>query len=47
MDIYDSKTKQALWHASVDQNLSGVTGDKADKKIKDAVAAIFTKYPKT
>jgi hypothetical protein len=31
----------------VAQNLNGVTGDKADKKIKDAVAAIFTKYPRT
>jgi len=47
VDIYDGKSKQAIWHASVDQNLNGVTGDKADKKIKDAVAAIFTKYPKS
>ena len=47
VDIYDSKSKQALWHASVDQSLVGATGDKADKKIKDAVAAIFTKYPKS
>ena len=47
VDIYDGKSKQALWHASVDQNLNRVTGDKADKKIKDAVAAIFTKYPRT
>jgi Domain of unknown function (DUF4136) len=47
VDIYDGKSKQALWHASVDQSLVGATGDKADKKIKDAVAAIFTKYPKS
>ena len=46
VDIYDGKSKQALWHASVDQNLVGATGDKADKKIRDAVAAIFTKYPR-
>jgi Domain of unknown function (DUF4136) len=46
VDLYDAKSKQAIWHASVDQNLSRVTGDKADKKIKDAVAAIFTKYPR-
>jgi hypothetical protein len=46
VDIYDSKSKQALWHASVNQNLNGVTGDKADRKIRDAVAAIFTKYPR-
>jgi hypothetical protein len=47
VDIYDGKSKQGLWHATVDQNLNGVTGDKADKKIKDAVAAIFTKYPRS
>jgi hypothetical protein len=47
VDVYDGKSKQALWHASVNQNLNGVTGEKADKKIKDAVAAIFAKYPKT
>jgi hypothetical protein len=46
VDIYDGKSKQAMWHASVDQNLVGATGDKADKKIRDAVAAIFTKYPR-
>jgi hypothetical protein len=46
VDLYDAKSKQAVWHASVDQNLSGATGDKADRKIKDAVAAIFTKYPR-
>jgi hypothetical protein len=34
-----------LWHASVDQSLYGVTGDKAQKRIDAAVAAIFTKYP--
>jgi len=46
VDIYDGKSKTALWHASVNQNLEGTTGDKADKKIRDAVAAIFTKYPR-
>ena len=45
VDLYEAKSKQAVWHASVDQNLQGVTGDKADQKIKNAVAAIFTKYP--
>ena len=46
VDIYDGKSKQALWHASVNQNLNGATGEKAEKKIRDAVAAIFTKYPR-
>ncbi len=46
VDIYDGKTKQGLWHASVNQSLANATGDKADQKIKEAVAAIFTKYPR-
>jgi hypothetical protein len=46
VDIYDGRSKTALWHASVNQNLEGTTGDKADQKIRDAVAAIFTKYPR-
>jgi len=45
VDLYDNSSKQAIWHASANQNLSDVTGDKADQKIKAAVAAIFTKYP--
>ena len=47
IDIYDGRSKQGLWHASVNQNLVGASGDKAEQKIKDAVAAIFTKYPRT
>jgi hypothetical protein len=46
VDLYDNKSKQAVWHASANQNLNGVTGDKAEQKIKDAVTAIFTKYPR-
>jgi hypothetical protein len=46
VDLYDGKSKQALWHASVNQSLTDATGEKADKKIKDAVAALFTKYPR-
>jgi Domain of unknown function (DUF4136) len=45
VDLYDARSKQPLWHASVDQSLYGLTGEKADKKINEAVAAIFTKYP--
>jgi hypothetical protein len=45
VDLYDARSKQPLWHASVDQSLTNATGDKADKKIQNAVAAIFTKYP--
>jgi hypothetical protein len=45
VDLYDAKSRQPLWHAVVDQNVSGLTGKDADNKIKEAVAAIFTKYP--
>jgi Domain of unknown function (DUF4136) len=45
VDLYDARSRQPLWHASVDQNFVGLTGEAADNKIKAAVAAIFTKYP--
>jgi len=45
VDLYDAKSRQPLWHAWVDQNVSGLTGNAADNSIKAAVAAIFTKYP--
>jgi len=45
VDLYDAKTRQPLWHASVDQNVSGLTGADADKKIRAAIDAIFSKYP--
>ena len=45
VDLYDARSRQPLWHARVDQNVVGLTGDAADKKIREAVAAIFTKYP--
>jgi len=46
VDLYDNHSKQAIWHASANQNLVDVSGEKADKKIKDAVAAIFAKFPR-
>jgi hypothetical protein len=45
VDLYDGKSKQPIWHASVEQGLYGLTGPKAEQKIGTAVAAIFTKYP--
>jgi hypothetical protein len=46
VDLYDAKTKQALWHATVNQDLREASGEKAEKKIDDAVTAIFQKYPR-
>jgi hypothetical protein len=45
VDVYDAKSRQPLWHASVNQGLYGASGADAQKKIDAAVAAIFTKYP--
>jgi len=45
VDLYDAKSRQPLWHASVEQSLYGLTGAEAEKRIDAAVAAIFTKYP--
>ncbi len=45
IDLYDAKTRQPMWHASVDQSLEGKDGSEATKRINEAVAALFTKYP--
>ena len=45
VDLYDARTRQPLWHATVDQNLVGVSGPEAEKRIDAAVAALFAKYP--
>ena len=45
VDLYDAKSRQPLWHASVEQSLYGVSGAEAEKRIDAAVAALFTKYP--
>ena len=45
VDLYDAKSRQPLWHASVEQSLYGVNGAEAEKRIDAAVAAIFSKYP--
>jgi hypothetical protein len=45
VDLYDAKTRVPLWHAVVSQDISGLTGSKAEQKIDAAIAAIFTKYP--
>jgi hypothetical protein len=45
IDLYDAKTREPLWHASVDQDLYGATGPEAQKRIDAAVDALFTKFP--
>ncbi|HTC43798.1 MAG TPA: DUF4136 domain-containing protein [Steroidobacteraceae bacterium] len=45
VDLYDAASKQPIWHASAEQNLSGLTGDAAASRIRVAVDAIFQKFP--
>lgn len=45
IDLYDAKSRDGLWHASVDQDLYGATGADAEKRIDAAVDAIFKKFP--
>lgn len=45
VDLYDAKSRQPMWHASVDQSLFDANGPEAQKRIDEAVAAIFTKRP--
>ncbi len=45
IDLYDARSRQALWHAYVHQDLFRLTGEKAEQGIDAAVSAIFTKYP--
>jgi len=47
VDLYDARSGEPLWHASTEQSLHGVTGPEAEKRIDAAVAAIFTKFPRT
>lgn len=45
VDLYDGRSKQPIWHASVNQSLYGAVGAEAEQKIDKAVAVLFTKYP--
>ncbi len=45
VNLYEAKGHEPLWHATVTQTVSDLTGADAEAKINAAVAAIFTKYP--
>ncbi|HEV2703998.1 MAG TPA: DUF4136 domain-containing protein [Steroidobacteraceae bacterium] len=46
VDLYDAASRMPIWHASAEQSLYGLTGDAAAQRIRDAVNAIFLKFPK-
>jgi hypothetical protein len=46
VDLFDARSHEALWHAYVNDDVTRLTGDDADKRIRAAVAAIFARFPK-
>ena len=45
IDFYDANTRKPIWHATVEQDLSYLTGVDAQKRIDAVVAAMFAKFP--
>jgi len=45
VDLFDAKSRVPIWHASVSQSVSDLTGPNAVEKINVATNAIFTKFP--
>ena len=45
VDLFDAKSRIPIWHASVSQTVSDLTGPHAVEKINAAAAAIFAKFP--
>ena len=45
VDLFDAKSRVPIWHASVSQSVSDLTGPNAVEKINAATAAIFSKFP--
>jgi hypothetical protein len=44
VDVYDAKSHQPIWHASVNEDVTELTGAAAQAKIDAAVGAIFAKF---
>jgi hypothetical protein len=45
VDIFDARSHKPIWHASVSQNVSDLSGPNAEAKISAGTAAIFAKFP--
>lgn len=45
LDIFDAKSREPIWHADVDTDITTITGEDAEKRINSAVAAMFAKLP--
>jgi hypothetical protein len=45
VDLFDAKSRVPIWHASVSQTVSELTGPHAVERIDAAASAIFSKFP--
>ena len=45
VDIFDARSRKAMWHAAVSESMTDLTGPNAEAKINAATAAIFSKLP--
>jgi hypothetical protein len=45
VDVFDAKSRTPIWHASVSQSVSDLTGPNAEARISAGTAAIFAKFP--
>lgn len=45
VDFYDANNRKPLWHATVEQDLSYLTGENAARRIDSVVSAMFAKFP--
>jgi hypothetical protein len=45
VDIFDARSRKAMWHGAVSESMADLTGPNAEAKISAATAAIFSKLP--
>jgi hypothetical protein len=45
VDIFDARSRKAMWHGAVSESMADLTGPNAEAKISAAAAAIFSKLP--
>lgn len=45
VDLYDARSRDPIWHAAVEQDLSYLTGRDAEARINAVVDAMFTRFP--
>ena len=45
VDFFDAVTRKPIWHVTVEQDLSYLTGENAQQRINEVVLAMFAKFP--